>query len=65
MFHKIDDELSDKRPFRIYTQDWKPREQLDFEIEAENVCVPKALKSTWGFDCGTKELLNMRESPTK
>jgi len=37
MLHKIDDELSDKRPFRIYTQGWKPREQLDFEIEAENV----------------------------
>ncbi len=33
--------------------------------ECINVCVPKALKATWGFDCGTKELLNMRESPTK
>ena len=35
--HKIDDELEDKSSFRIYSQDWRPREQLDFEIEAENV----------------------------
>jgi len=35
--HKIDDELNEKSLFRIYTQDWRPREQLEFEIEAENV----------------------------
>jgi ferredoxin-type protein NapH len=30
-------------------------------LQCENVCVPKALKATWGFDCGTKELLNIRQ----
>ena len=34
-------------------------------FECENVCVPGALKATWGFDCGTKELLNMREGSAK
>jgi len=34
-------------------------------FECENVCVPGALKATWGFDCGKQELLNMRESPVK
>ncbi len=33
--------------------------------QCENVCVPRALKATWGFDCSTKELLTMRKSPTK
>ena len=37
MLHKIDDELNNKGPFRIYAQGWKPREHLDFEIEVENV----------------------------
>ena len=27
-------------------------------FRCENVCVPKALQTSWGFDCGTKELLN-------
>ena len=35
--HKIDDELADKGAFRIYMQEWKPREALDFEIEVDNV----------------------------
>jgi len=34
-------------------------------FECENVCVPGALKANWGFDCGTKELLNMKKSPIK
>jgi len=34
-------------------------------FECENVCVPGALKATWGFDCGTKELLNMKKQPAK
>jgi len=34
-------------------------------FECENVCVPGALKSTWGFDCGTKELLNMKKQQEK
>ena len=37
MMHKIDDELKEKPLFRIYKQDWRPREQLDSEIEADNV----------------------------
>ncbi|MFH1032853.1 MAG: 4Fe-4S binding protein [Chloroflexota bacterium] len=32
-------------------------------FQCENVCVPKALKTSWGFDCGTKELLNIRRTP--
>ncbi|MFC2002989.1 4Fe-4S dicluster domain-containing protein [Chloroflexota bacterium] len=34
-------------------------------FECENVCVPGALKATWGFDCGTKELLNMKKQRKK
>jgi ferredoxin len=34
-------------------------------FECENVCVPGALKPTWGFDCGTKELLNMKQQQEK
>jgi len=30
-------------------------------FECTNVCVPGALNSTWGFDCGTRELLNTRK----
>jgi len=33
----LDDELREKSGFNIYAQDWRPREQLDYEIEAENV----------------------------
>ena len=36
MLHKIDDELADKKPFRIYMQEWKPREALEYEIEVDN-----------------------------
>lgn len=36
MIHKIDDELNEKPPIRIYKQDWKSRDQLDYELEAEN-----------------------------
>jgi polyferredoxin len=34
-------------------------------FECENVCVPGALKASWGFDMGKQELLNMRKSPAK
>jgi polyferredoxin len=34
-------------------------------FECCNVCVPGALKATWGFDMGKQELLNMRKSPAK
>lgn len=34
--HKIDDELAGKGAFRIYMQEWKPREVLDYEIEVDN-----------------------------
>lgn len=34
--HKIDDELSGKGAFRIYMQEWKPREALDYELEVDN-----------------------------
>ena len=36
MIQKINDELNDKSPVRIYKQDWKPRDQLDFELVADN-----------------------------
>ncbi len=36
MLHKIDDELADKNTFRIYMQEWKPREALDYDIEVDN-----------------------------
>jgi ferredoxin-type protein NapH len=29
--------------------------------QCENVCLQKALKTTWKLDCGTKELLNLRK----
>lgn len=32
-------------------------------MQCENVCVPKALKANWGFDCGTRESLNMKKVP--
>ncbi len=31
-------------------------------LRCENVCAPKALKTSWGFDCGTKELLTMKKT---
>jgi ferredoxin-type protein NapH len=31
-------------------------------FECENVCVPGALESTWKFDCGRHELLNMKQT---
>lgn len=34
---RIDDELSDKAEFRIHKQDWRPREEFETEIGAENV----------------------------
>jgi len=37
ILHKIDDELMEKEPFRIYQQGWKPREELDSELGAVNV----------------------------
>jgi hypothetical protein len=35
--NQIDDELNEKDTFRIYKQGWKPREELEYEIEVENV----------------------------
>lgn len=35
--HKIDDELGEKPPFRIYKGAWKPRSEVDFELGANNV----------------------------
>jgi hypothetical protein len=37
ILHKIDDELDKKPPFRIYKTIWRPRDELDFEIGANNV----------------------------
>ena len=37
IIRKIDDELREKKPLRIYKQDWKPREALELELEVENV----------------------------
>jgi hypothetical protein len=37
ILHKIDDELSEKPPFRIYKNKWKPRAEVDFELGANNV----------------------------
>lgn len=34
-------------------------------LQCENVCVPKALRANWGFDCSTKELLNMSKIQVK
>jgi hypothetical protein len=34
---KIDDEISSRGEMRIYREPWKPREQLEFELGAENV----------------------------
>ncbi|MBI4333685.1 MAG: 4Fe-4S binding protein [Chloroflexi bacterium] len=37
--------------------------ECSLSYSCENVGLPKALKANWGFDCGTKELLNMRNGP--
>lgn len=37
ILHKIDDELQDKPPFRIWKTDWKPKSKIDFELGANNV----------------------------
>lgn len=37
ILHKIDDELDEKPPFRIYKNRWRSRAELDFEIGANNV----------------------------
>ena len=37
ILHKVDDELDEKPPFRIYKNRWRPRAELDFEIGANNV----------------------------
>lgn len=37
ILHKIDDELKQKPPFRIYKTKWRPRAELEFEIGANNV----------------------------
>ena len=37
VLHKIDDELREKPPFRIYKNKWRPRAELDFELGANNV----------------------------
>ncbi|MCW3999905.1 MAG: GIY-YIG nuclease family protein [Candidatus Bathyarchaeota archaeon] len=37
VLHKIDDELKEKPPFRIYKTKWRPRSELEFELGANNV----------------------------
>jgi hypothetical protein len=37
VLHKIDDELSKKPPFGIYKNKWRPRQELEFELGANNV----------------------------
>ena len=37
VLHKIDDELGEKPPFRIYKNRWRPRAELEFELGANNV----------------------------
>jgi len=37
ILHKIDDELSQKPPFKIYRTKWRPRFELEFELGANNV----------------------------
>jgi hypothetical protein len=37
ILHKIDDELKDKPPFKIYKTEWTPRDELEFELGAQNV----------------------------
>jgi hypothetical protein len=35
--HKIDDDLAHKEPFRIYKSKWRPREEFESELRANNV----------------------------
>lgn len=37
VLHKIDDELGKKPSFRIYKNRWRPKEELEFELGANNV----------------------------
>jgi hypothetical protein len=37
ILHKIDDELMQKPPFRIYKTDWKPRDKLESALGIANV----------------------------
>ncbi|MGD0449920.1 MAG: GIY-YIG nuclease family protein [Candidatus Bathyarchaeia archaeon] len=37
VLHKIDDDLEEKPSFRIYKSKWRPREELEFELRANNV----------------------------
>ena len=37
VLHKIDDDLAGKPPFRVYKSKWIPREELEFELRANNV----------------------------
>jgi hypothetical protein len=37
VLHKIDDDLAGKPPFRVYKSKWRPREELEFELRANNV----------------------------
>jgi len=37
VLHKIDDELKEKPPFKIYKNRWRPRSELEFELGANNV----------------------------
>ena len=37
VLHKVDDELKDEPPFRIYKTKWRPRKELEFELGANNV----------------------------
>jgi hypothetical protein len=37
VLHKIDDDLADKPSFRIYKSKWRLREELEFELRANNV----------------------------
>jgi hypothetical protein len=37
VLHKIDDDLAGKPPFRVYKSKWRPREELESELRANNV----------------------------
>ena len=37
ILHKIDDELENKQPFRIYKSQWQPRDEIDATLETNNV----------------------------
>jgi hypothetical protein len=54
---RIDDELEGKAGFRIHKQDWKPREEFETEIGAENVIY--MLADTQGRELYVGEAKNM------